>query len=124
MLHDRFRVRCAPALLATVTLALAACSEKAVRPDSGVIDVMPKANGHYAVDGELLTFVELEKRIADQPPAGILLETSRIRHGAACIMMLGFKSDIPIWTRTLNGQTHELKADVKSSEVETIEKCR
>jgi len=111
-------------VLAIALLALAACSEKAVRPESGVIDVTPKANGHYVVDGDVLTFAELEKRIAEQPPAGILLETSRIRHGAACIMMLGFKTDVPIWTRTLNGQTHQLKADVKSSEVETIEKCR
>ena len=110
--------------LAIALLALAACSEKAVRPDSGVIDVTPKANGHYVVDGESLTFAELEQRIAERPPAGILLETSRIRHGAACVMLLGFKSEIPMWTRTLNGQTHQLKSDVKSSEVETIEKCR
>ena len=111
-------------VLAIALFALAACSEKAVRPESGVIDVTPKANGHYVVDGEVLTFVELETRIAERPPAGILLETSRIRHGAACIMLLGFKSEIPMWTRTLNGQTHQLKADVKSAEVETIEKCR
>ena len=105
-------------------LLLGACTEKAVRPDSGVIDVTPKANGHYVVDGEVFSFGELEKRIADERPAGILLQTSRIRHGAACIMLLGFKSEIPMWTRTLNGQTHQLKADVKSAEVETIEKCR
>ncbi len=111
-------------VLAIAVLALAACNEKAARPDSGVIDVVPKANGHYVVDGESLTFAELEKRIAEQPPAGILLETSRIRHGAACIMLLGFKSEIPLWTRTLNGQTHQLKSDVKSTDVETIEKCR
>jgi hypothetical protein len=105
-------------------LALAACTEKTVRPESGVIDVTPKANGHYVVDGDVLTFVELEARIAETPPAGILLETSRIRHGAACIVLLGVKSEIPLWTRSLNGQTHQLKSDVKSSEVETIEKCR
>lgn len=115
------RVLILPAIAA---LALAACSQKAVRPETGVIDVTPKANGHYAVDGELLTFAELEQRIAEQPPAGILLETSRIRHGAACIMMLGFKTETPIWTRTLNGQTHQLKSDVKTSDVDTIEKCR
>jgi hypothetical protein len=124
MRRKDFRARRAPALLAIAVLALGACSEKSVRPESGVIDVTPKANGHYVVDGDVLTFAELDKRIAEQPPAGILLETSRIRHSAACIMMLGFKTDIPIWTRTLNGQTHQLKADVKSSEVETIEKCR
>lgn len=111
-------------VLAIALLALAACTEKAVRPETGVIDVTPKANGHYAVDGESLTFVELEARIAENRPAGILLETSRIRHGAACIMMLGVKSEIPLWTRSLNGQTHQLKSDVKSSDVETIEKCR
>jgi hypothetical protein len=104
--------------------ALAACTEKSVRPESGVIDVTPKANGHYVVDGEILTFADLEKRIADQPPAGILLETSRIRQGAVCIMLLGVRTEIPIWTRTLNGQTHKVKAEVKSSDVENIEKCR
>lgn len=124
MTCNRLRARCAPTLLAIAALALGACTEKVVRPDNGVIDVTPKANDHYVVDGEVLTFAELEKRIAEQPPAGILLETSRIRHGAACIMLLGFKSEIPIWTRTLNGQTHQLKSDVKSTEVETIEKCR
>ena len=124
MRSEHFRALAAAAVLAMTTLALGACTQKAARPDSGVIDVTPKANGHYAVDGDMLTFAELEQRIAERPPAGILLETSRIRHGAACIMLLGFKSEIPIWTRTLNGQTHELKADVKSSEVETIEKCR
>jgi hypothetical protein len=124
MRREDFRARCAPAILAIAVLALGACAEKSVRPDSGVIDVTPKANGHYVVDGDVLTFADLEKRIAEQPPAGILLETSRIRHGAACIMLLGFKSEIPIWTRTLNGQTHQLKSDVKSTEVETIEKCR
>jgi hypothetical protein len=72
----------------------------------------------------MLTFTELEKRVADTPPAGILLETSRIRHGAACVMLLGFGSNVPIWLRSLNGQTRLLKADVKPSEVETIEKCR
>jgi hypothetical protein len=124
MIRNRLRARCAPAFLAIAMLALAACTEKTVRPESGVIDVTPKANGHYVVDGEVLTFVELETRIAETPPAGILLETSRIRHGAACIVLLGVKSEIPLWTRSLNGQTHQLKSDVKASEVETIEKCR
>ncbi|HEY6893385.1 MAG TPA: hypothetical protein VI258_04405 [Rhodanobacteraceae bacterium] len=124
MRREHFRARAARIVVALTALALGACTEKAVRPDSGVIDITPKANGHYVVDGEVLTFTDLEHRIAERPPAGILLETSRIRHGAACVMLLGFKSEIPIWTRTLNGQTHELKADVKSSEVETIEKCR
>ena len=124
MMRNRLRACCAPALLAIAVLALAGCTEKSVRPESGVIDVTPKANGHYVVDGEILTFADLEKRIADQPPTGILLETSRIRQGAACIMMLGVKTEIPIWTRTLNGSTHKVKADVKSSDVENIEKCR
>ncbi|MGH8173806.1 MAG: hypothetical protein ACREPX_11720, partial [Rhodanobacteraceae bacterium] len=71
-----------------------------------------------------LTFVELEKRIAETRPTAIVLEQSRIRQGAACIVMLGIKADIPIWTRTLNGHMHKVRADVKSSDVENIEKCR
>ena len=70
MMPNRLRTRCAPAFVAIAALALAACTEKAVRPESGVIDVTPKANGHYVVDGEVLSFAELEKRIADQPPTG------------------------------------------------------
>jgi hypothetical protein len=111
-------------ILLGAVLAVGGCTEKSVRPENGVIDVTPKANGHYVVDGESLSFAELEQRIAEQPPAGMLLETSRIRHGAACIMMLGFKTGTPIWTRSLNGATHQLKSDLKPSEVETIEKCR
>ena len=109
---------------AAVALALAACSEKAVRPATGTIDVTPKANGHYVVDSEVLTFAELEKRVTETPPAAILLQQSRIRQGAACIMMLALKADIPVWMRTLNGQTHKMKADVKSTDVENIDKCR
>ena len=121
MRRGDFRVPCA-AFLAAV--ALAACSEKSVRPESGTLDIVPKANKHYVVNGDVLTFVELEKRVAEQPPAAILLEQSRIRQGAACIMMLALKADIPVWMRTLNGQTNKLKADVKSTDVENIEKCR
>jgi hypothetical protein len=120
MRRDLFRT----SILLAAALAAGACTEKSVRPESGVIDVTPKANGHYVVDGEVLTFAALEKQVAEQPPSAILLEPSRIRQGAACIMMLGLKADVPIWTRTLNGQTHQLKADVKSSDVEHIEKCR
>jgi hypothetical protein len=110
--------------LMAAALALAACSDKPVRPETGGIDVMPKANKRYAVDGEVLSFVELEQRLAEHPPTSIVLEQSRIRQGAACIVMLGLKTDIPVWTRTLNGRMHKVKADVKSSDVENIEKCR
>jgi len=120
MRRDAFR---ASTFLA-MALALAACAEKPVRPETGGIDVTPKANGHYIVDGEVLTFAELEARLAGKPPTAIVLEQSRVRQGAACIVMLGLKTDIPVWTRTLNGRMHKVKADVKSSDVENIGKCR
>jgi hypothetical protein len=114
-------------LLATAALALgvAACAEKPVRSEEGSIDVRPKANKNYIVDGEkTVTFVELEKLVAEKPPTSIVLEQSRIREGAACIVMLGLKTDIPVWTRTLNGRMHKVRADVTSSDVANIEKCR
>ena len=106
-----------------LALAVAACSEAPTRPEDG-IDVTPKANKNYIVDGRVLSFVELEALVSSTPPASIVLEQSRIRQGAACIVMLGLKTDIPIWTRTLNGRMHKVRADVKSSDVETIERCR
>lgn len=112
--------------VATVAFALgvAACSEVPMRPDAGGIDVTPKANKNYIVDGRMLSFVELETFVSTTPPKTIVLEQSRIRRGAACVVMLGLRTDIPVWTRTLNGRMHKVKADVKSSDVETIEKCR
>jgi hypothetical protein len=128
MTHDfRLRARRAIPLLATTALALgiAACSETPVLPEDGSIDVRPKANKNYIVDGErTITFVELEQLVAEKKPTSIVLEQSRMREGAACIVMLGLSTDIPVWTRTLNGRMHKVKADVKSSDVEHIEKCR
>ena len=124
--HIRARVRRAMlrVAIAATALALAACSGAPARPESGGIDVTPKANKNYIVDGRALSFVELEALVATTPPTMIVLEQSRIRRGAACIVMLGLAADIPVWTRTLNGRVQKLKADVKSSEVETIENCR
>jgi hypothetical protein len=111
--------------LLVTTLALAACAEKPVRPEIGSIDVRPKANKNYIVDGEkTLTFVELEALVAAHPPTSIVLEQTRMRQGAACVVMLGLKSNVDVWTRTLNGRMHKVKADVKSSDVDNIEKCR
>ncbi|HEV7491449.1 MAG TPA: hypothetical protein VGO25_11620 [Rhodanobacteraceae bacterium] len=106
-----------------LALAVAACSEAPTRPEDG-IDVTPKANKNYIVDGRVLSFVEFEALVSSTPPASIVLEQSRIRQGAACIVMLSLKNDIPVWTRTLNGRMHKVRADVKSSEIETIEHCR
>jgi hypothetical protein len=108
-----------------VALALAACAEKPVRTEAGGIDVRPKANKNYIVDGEkTLTFVELEALVAAHPPTTIVLEQTRMRQGAACVVMLGLKANIEVWTRTMNGRMHKVRADVKSEDVENIEKCR
>ena len=106
-------------------LVLAACAENATRPDDGAIDVRPKANKNYIVDDtKTVTFAELEQLIAEKKPTSIVLEQSRMREGAACIVMLGIKTEVPVWTRTLNGRMVRMSADVKSSEVDNIEKCR
>lgn len=111
--------------LLVITLALAACAEKPVREEAGSIDVRPKANKNYIVDGDrTLTFVELEKLVAETKPTSIVLEQTRMRQGAACIVMLGLSTNIDVWTRTLNGRMHKVRADVKSDDVENIEKCR
>ncbi len=128
MKHDvHLRARRAIPLFATISLALvlAACADKPVRSEEGSIDVRPKANKNYIVDGEkTITFVELEQLVAEKKPTSIVLEQSRMREGAACIVMLGLSTEIPVWTRTLNGRMHKVKADVKSSDVDHIEKCR
>lgn len=112
-------------LVAAFATLLAACAEKPVHTEEGTLDVRPKANKNYIVDGErTITFVELEKLVDDRKPTSIVLEQTRMRQGAACIVMLGLKANVDVWTRTLNGRMHKVKADVKSSDVENIEKCR
>ena len=86
----RRRARRATSLIAPTMLALgiAACSDAPVRPEAGSIDVRPKANKNYIVDGDrTITFVELEQLVAGKKPGSIVLEQSRIREGAACIVM-------------------------------------
>ena len=105
-------------ILLAAALVLAACAETA-------IDVRPKANKNYIVDDtKTVTFAELEQLIAEKKPTSIVLEQSRMREGAACIVMLGLRTEVPVWTRTLNGRMVRMSADVKSSEVDNIEKCR
>ena len=112
-------------LVAAFAILLTACAEKPVHTEEGTLDVRPKANKNYIVDREkTLTFVELEALVAAHPPTSIVLEQTRMRQGAACIVMLGLKANVDVWTRTLNGRMHKVKADVKSSDVENIEKCR
>src|SRR3954470_17964553 len=91
---------------AALALGLAACSDAPTRPEAGGIDVTPKANKNYIVDGRVLSFVELETLVSTTPPTTIVLEQSRIRKGAACIVMLGLRTNIPVWTRTLSGRMH------------------
>jgi hypothetical protein len=111
--------------IAASTFVLGACADTPVRTEAGSIDVRPKANKNYIVDGEkTITFVELEQLVADKKPTSIVLEQSRMREGAACIVMLGLSTHIDVWTRTLNGRMHKVKADVKSEDVANIEKCR
>src|SRR3954464_5202767 len=109
---------------AALAIGLAACSDAPTRPEAGGIDVTPKANKNYIVDGRVLSFVELETLVSTTPPTTIVLEPLRSSKGAACIVMLRLRPNIPVWTRTLSGRMHKVKADVKSSDIETIENCR
>ena len=122
-MRNRCHVRAGVAA-ALLSIVLGACSEAPARPEEGGLDVTPKANKNYLVEGRVVSFVELEALVAAKPPTMIVLEQSRVRKGAACIVMLGLKTDIAVWTRTLNGHMHKVKADVKSSDVEHIEDCR
>ena len=109
--------------VATLTGCLAACASAPPVPEGGLF-VTPKANKHYTVDGETIPFSVLETRLANESPSRIVIETTRQRQGAACVVMLGLRLGIPVWTRSLNGRMQELKSDVKTDEVATIESCR
>ena len=104
---------------------LGACAEKPVRSEEGSIDVRPKANKNYIVDGEkTITFVELERLVADRKPTSIVLEQTRMRQGAACVVMLGLSTNIEVWTRTLNGRMHKVGIDIDKTKIDTIDSCR
>ena len=109
--------------VATLAGCLAGCASTPPAPEGGLF-VTPKANKHYSVEGETVPFTTLETRLSNEPPPRVVIETSRQRQGAACVMMLGLRLGIPVWTRSLNGRMQELKSDVKTDEVATIESCR
>lgn len=106
-----------------LALCIAACASAPTQP-SGGLDIVPKANKNYTVDGRPLSFSELEALVSSEPPPKIVLEQSRQPKGAACVVMLGIKAGVPVWTRSLNGAMHEVRSKVESSDVETIDSCR
>lgn len=112
-----------PALaLAMLAAPLPGAQAAAVAPDG--VRVLPKANKRYLVEGTTLSFTELETRLSSERPARIVVEQSRQPKGAACMVMLAIKLDIPVWTRSLNGRMQKLIIDVESSKVDTIDSCR
>jgi len=114
--------RILPSLVLVVLAAQLACAN--AEEASAGIRVLPKANKNYLVDGRKMSFTELEAQLTTQPPARLVIEQSRQPKGAACMVMLGIKLGIPIWTRSLNGRMQKLKVEVDSSKVDTIDKCR
>jgi len=110
-------------LMFAVLAARLPCADAAEEAAAG-IRVLPKANKNYIVDGKKMSFTELEAQLTTQPPARLVIEQSREQKGAACMVMLGIKLGIPIWTRSLNGRMQKLKVEVDSSKVDTIDKCR
>ena len=77
---------------------LAGCAS-APATKEGDLDVLPKANKHYVVDGATISFADLEARVVREAPKRLIVETARERNGTACVVMLGFRHDIPVWSR-------------------------
>jgi predicted RecA/RadA family phage recombinase len=123
MTKTRTARRILPSLLLVVLAAQATRADAAEDAAAG-IRVLPKANKNYLVDGKKMSFTELEAQLTSQPPARLVIEQSRQQKGAACMVMLGIKLGIPIWTRSLNGRMQKLKVEVDSAKVDTIDKCR
>jgi hypothetical protein len=108
---------------AALIMGLAGCAATPPAPEGG-LRITPKANKNYFADGRTLPFAELEALLTRERPSRIVLETSRQRKGAACVVMLGMGLGIPVWTRSLNGAMREVKSELKSSEFGSIDDCR
>jgi hypothetical protein len=120
----KIRTRWILPCLALAILAAPLPSAEAAAEATDGVRVLPKANKRYLVEGTTLSFTELETRLSSDRPARIIVEQSRQPKGAACMVMLAIKLDIPVWTRSLNGRMQKLKIDVESSKVDTIDSCR
>jgi hypothetical protein len=123
MTKTRTARRIVPVLMLAVLAARGAYAEDDDRAADGV-HVLPKANKHYLVDGNTLTFTELEERLVAEKPARLVIEQSRQPKGVACLIMLSIKLDIPLWTRTLNGKMHKARIDLDATKIDTIDTCR
>jgi hypothetical protein len=113
-------------LLACIAGSAAAAEtsvDDVVADDPGV-RVAPKPNNTYVVDGETVTFVDLENRLTVKKPSRIVIEFSRQTKSASCAIMLGIELAVPIWTRSYNGRMKRLQIDAKSDDLKTIERCR
>jgi hypothetical protein len=119
--------------IASLALTLVMCAggrviaadgdDDAAADDPGV-RVAPKPNNTYVVDGETVTFVDLENRLTAKKPSRIVIEFSRQTKSASCAIMLGIEIGVPIWTRSYNGRMKRLQIDAKSEDLKTIDRCR
>jgi hypothetical protein len=120
-------------LIASLALALVVCvggrafaadgDNDAAADDPGV-RVSPKPNNSYVVDGETVSFVDLENRLTAKKPSRIVIEFSRQTKSASCAIMLGIELGVPVWTRSYNGRMKRLQIDAKSDDLKTIDRCR
>ena len=123
MTKARTTHRIVPSLVLAVLAARAPCTG-AAEEAAADLHVLPKANKHYLVDGNILTFTELEERLVAEKPTRLIIEQSRQPKGVACIVMLSIKLDVPLWTRTLNGRMHKVGIDIDKTKIDTIDSCR
>jgi hypothetical protein len=116
------------AFVAALTLCLG-ISSRAFAADADTdadpgVRIAPKANKTYVVDGETMTFTELETRLTATHPSRIVIEFSRQSTSAGCAIMLGVELAIPIWTRSYNGRMKRLQIDPDAKQLTTIDRCR
>ena len=120
---ERTTPRLVAMVAATLAIGLVGCAGTPSISDG--VDVLPKAHKKYIIDGKTLSFAEFEARLQNDRPTRLVIETSRERDGAACATMLGFRLEIPVWFRSLNGRLREVRRQraPERREIIAIEQC-
>ncbi|MGN6519248.1 MAG: hypothetical protein ACTHK2_07480 [Dokdonella sp.] len=110
-------------LLCMLVASLMSCAGSPVDPQGGM-RIAAKGNKHYEVDGQSLTFVQLESLLSGRRPIRIVVDQSPMMMQDTCVFILGVKLDIPVWARSFNGAIQPVHFNIDSPDITATDNCR
>ena len=110
-------------LLGAIILGVSACAGVPVDAHDGM-RIESLGEKMYKVNGQEISFAQLELLLANQHPPRIVVEQSSNMMRDMCVYLIGVKLDIPVWFRSRNGAIQPVHFSVDSPDITTTDTCR